>query len=705
MSFTQGSDSLPAGRSQKIRYYEVALPLRLQSHLIYTSEKQWSPGTPVLVPLKTRTQQAVILKEVKPPAGDMVFKSVLSRDRDRVSLSEVRLKWLMWMARYYHHNPGLVVHLSFPPLKPLKKNKSPPAREGFVSEASETKAFQQVGEGLVPEASDKGKSPSRKGGDLSPSSRGTVLNAEQLKCVTDIRREGQGFKVHLLKGVTGSGKTEVFFELMAPVLKQNRTVLVLVPEIALTPQHVKRFSLRFGGEVACFHSHLSPRQKTNVWEEVLKGTKRILLGPRSVLFCPLPNLGLIVVDEEHEVSFKQEDKLKYHGRDGAIYLARCLNVPVILASATPSLESWHHVQTGRYDCHQLQQRFFKAPVPVVEIVDMKKENKHPDRPFWLSESLHQALSLCLKKKKQAALFLNRRGESSYVFCPGCGYSFSCLNCDISLTQHQKTHLVCHYCGYREEKPPRCPECGSGELATYGLGTQSLQQELQLLFPQARVARADRDEIKTHREWQALVQEVETGSVNILIGTQMIAKGLDFPGLSLVGMVLADPSLHIPDFRSSEKSFQLFMQMAGRCGRRQNPGRVLLQTYNPSHPVVQSLKKGDYENFALQELGHRKKYNYPPFCRLALIRTQALKKEKALQTAVRIKESLKKFGDIKLLGPAPAPVFRIKNQYRYHLLLKGDTAQTLNSPLRQVEQIPLKTLTARVHINRDPVSML
>ena len=498
---------------RKVHYYEVAVPLALKTNLVYCSERQWEIGYSVQVPLKRRRVPAVVIKKVEAPAGTFPVRPIISDHKERGNLPSARLKWLLWMADYYQHSPGLVVHSSFPPVE----------RSRRLKEKMET--------------------------EIKPLPLPS-LNQEQEKCLKDINSYShQEFRVHLIHGVTGSGKTEIYFRLIEPLLLKQKSVLVLVPEIALTPQHIKRFSSRFPGQVACFHSGISPREKTRIWHSVLNKEKRILIGPRSVLFCPLPNLAFIIVDEEHESLFKQEDKLKYHGRDSAVYLGKCLNIPVVLASATPSLETWYNVQSGKYKYHCLKKRFFDLPVPKIEVVDLKQEkirkSHFSKQPYWLSRRLYEALQLVLDRGEQAALFLNRRGETGYVFCPACGFHFSCANCDISLTQHQKNHLVCHYCGFSEEKPLRCPECAYNELSSFGLGTQTLQKELHSLFPSASILRADRDEIRNHKEWAELITQMESEKANILIGTQMIAKGLDFPNLSLVGLILADQGLNRP----------------------------------------------------------------------------------------------------------------------------------------------------------------
>ena len=436
----------------------------------------------------------------------------------------------------------------------------------------------------------------------------------------------------------------------------------MVPEISLTPQHIERFSLRFPHQVVCLHSGMSQKQKATAWIQMVKGIKTILIGPRSALFCPIPNTAWIILDEEHESHFKQEEKLKYHARDSAIILGKQLNIPVILASATPSMESWRNIQIGKYHYYQLKKRVFKTPLPQIQLVDMRKKtpsiksstyHKNPtasNQPWWLSDVLYKALKDTFHHKEQAALFINRRGEASCILCPACGFHFSCPNCDISLTQHQKNHLVCHYCAWREEKPDQCPKCGWDKLSAIGLGTELVQKEIIQLFPNMKIIRADRDRIRNYTDWTECIKKIENKKVDILVGTQMIAKGLDFPNLALVGIILADQDLRRPDFRSSERSFQLLTQMAGRAGRRIRPGKVILQSYYPDHPVLQTLIKGNYQQFADQELKYRNKYLYPPFVKLLLVRTQGTSAALTLETTKHIKTHLQKIKGLKLLGP-------------------------------------------------------
>ena len=669
-------------------YYEVALPYPLRQALIYQSERRLPSGAFVFVPLRSQAVPGVVLKQSALPKKQIKLKNILLPNERPPDLDFRRLKWLKWMAQYYHYPESKVIHLSFP----------------FASACSLKQFMKKNNKKL----SDK-KTTSRPC-LVQPGSAAVYpsLSAEQSRCIKDIQSQGdKNFCVHLIHGVTGSGKTEIFFRLIEPALAQKKSALILVPEIALTPQHIKRFSQRFPGQVASLHSGLTVKEKKQQWRDLLTRQKRILIGPRSALFCPLPDLAWIIVDEEHESHFKQEDNLKYQGRDCAVYLGKCLNIPVVLASATPSMESWQNAQSGKYFYHSLKQPVLGKVLSKLEVVDMKKQLKEPGRPWWMSAVLLQALKTSFQKKEQSALFLNRRGEQSFLFCPSCGFQFFCSNCDISLTQHKKNYLLCHYCGFQEEKPEQCTQCGGEQLKSFGLGTQTLEKELKKLFPQARIARADRDEIQNHIEWADLISRMENKEVDILIGTQMIAKGLDFSDLNLVGVILADQGLNRPDFRSAEKHFQLLTQMAGRAGRRAKPGRVILQTFNPNHFLIQSLQKGSYRDFSLQELKHRKKHRYPPFGRLILIRVQSLKESSAFQQARRIRDNLeKKFPGLELLGPAPAPLFRIRNKYRYHLLLKSTPEQAKKLDLAGPWLLQSKNQSAgvQVYINKDPVSM-
>ena len=540
-----------------------------------------------------------------------------------------------------------------------------------------------------------------------------TLTPEQQECFSQIAN-AQDFQVHLLHGVTGSGKTEVYLQLIEEVLDRGETALILVPEISLTPQLLDRFSSRFPEKVAVIHSHLTNREKTNQWWLAFENERPILLGARSALFCPREDLGLIIIDEEHEASYKQDEMLKYNARDAAIMQAKFYNCPIVLGSATPSLETWHNAIQERYRLHQMKRRVSDRPMPHIEVVSLKDNQKSPELPFWLSSQLYSEIIKTLNNKDQVALFLNRRGMAQFVQCFDCGFTYECPNCEISLTLHGKQDLVCHYCNYTTLFKENCPECHSHNIKPMGLGTEQVEQDVQKLFPGTKVRRADRDEISSREQMEELVTLMETREIDILIGTQMIAKGLDFPGLNLVGLILADVGFHIPDFRASERSYQLITQVAGRAGRHSlHPGRVVVQTFNPEHPCLLLALENDFTSFANYELQQRKELNYPPTGKLALLRiignqlipTQKLS-YRLLSNLKAIKEHRAIYKDIQILGPAPAPITKLRNKYRYHLLLKSQNIQVLQALLSEINPDLGKGLgSTKVQIDIDPYNML
>jgi primosomal protein N' (replication factor Y) len=639
-------------------------------------------GQLVSVPLGKRSVKGLLLGPSQ-KSSNFAIKPIQAIDPEYQALPETFIKWLEWMASYYLHPIGSVTSLAYPPLKRAEKQRKssrPPVIPTMESE--------------------------------SP----LPLTPEQSTVFEEIRKSKK-FSTHLLFGVTGSGKTEIYLQLLHEILEEGKQGLVLVPEISLTPQLIHRFAARFGDQIAVLHSQLTDRERTNQWWEMVEGRKKILIGARSALFCPLPNLGLIIVDEEHESSFKQEEKLKYHGRDSAVMLGKFANCPVILGSATPSLESWKNAKDGKYTLHRMRSRVQERSLPTVEILDLRAQAKNPNLPFWLSTTLYEAMKISYEKNEQTALFLNRRGIAQLVLCPDCGYTSECPNCDITLTLHGKSHLVCHYCDYHESFKLECPSCKEGEMSPLGLGTELVEDEIQKLFPEAKVARADRDEIQNRADLEELIQQMESGETDILIGTQMIAKGLDFPKLNLVGLVLADVGFNLPDFRSTERSFQLITQVSGRAGRHikagDTPGQVIVQTYNPDHPSLTFAKTHDYEAFAEQELLHREPLNYPPIGKLVSFRLQGIHLSRVQEAArllskraLQLKIQNLNYEKVEVLGPAEAPLAKLRGQFRYHLLLKGLDHRNLNSFCLQVlgdqKWLPAGT---RVSVDVDPLHLL
>ncbi|MCH3668921.1 primosomal protein N', partial [Enterococcus faecium] len=441
------------------------------------------------------------------------------------------------------------------------------------------------------------------------------LNAEQKNAVEQIITAGQQQKdqVFLLEGITGSGKTEVYLQAIADVLSENKTAIMLVPEIALTPQMVERFKGRFGESVAVLHSGLSQGEKYDEWRKIEREEAQVVVGARSAIFAPLKNIGLIIIDEEHESSYKQDETPRYHARDLAIWRSKYHHCPIVLGSATPSLESRARAQKGVYQLLQLNHRAkAAAQLPAIEIVDMREEFQN-HRTSTFSANLQEKIQNRLDKKEQTVLLLNRRGYSSFVMCRDCGFVLPCPNCDISLTLHMDTRSMrCHYCGHEEPIPNRCPNCGGNKIRYYGTGTQKVEEELRELYPQARILRMDVDTTRRKGAHEQILQKFGAKEADILLGTQMIAKGLDFPEVTLVGVLNADTSLNLPDFRSSEHTFQLLTQVSGRAGRAEKAGEVVIQTFNPQHYAIELAKKQNYEQFYQQEMHVRHRGGYPPY---------------------------------------------------------------------------------------------
>lgn len=659
----------------------VAAPLR--EALTYSSEMNLVRGQWVQVPLGKRQSSGLVLGQTV-LLPDFEIKSIAAIDDSLPAVNENYLKWLEWLSEYYHYPLGLVLENTKPPLEKResnRKSKKPPVVAS------------------------------------TPSTQAPSLTEEQKLCLSRIK-VGQGFQTHLLHGVTGSGKTEIYLNLIEQTLSQGKSALVLVPEISLTPQLIQRFAGRFGDKIAAYHSQMTPREKTNHWWDIVSGVKQVMIGARSALFCPQENLGLIIVDEEHEPSYKQDDKLKYHARDAAIMLARFQSCPIVLGSATPSLESWENAQTGKYQLHQLKKRVHSSGLPEVEIVDLRSPPASQNTlPQWLSQKLYQQMLTTLDAGYQIALFLNRRGMANSIVCNSCGFSSECPNCDIHLTLHARSHLVCHYCDYHENLKPHCPKCKTGELVPLGLGTEKLEKDLKELFPEKTIVRADRDEIQNREDLERFIAEVESGSADILVGTQMIAKGLDFPKLKLVGLVLADIGFNLPDFRATERSFQLVVQMSGRSGRQAQSaaekGHVIIQTYNPDHESLKFAVQHDFEGFAANELEHRKLLNYPPYGRLISFRIQSPEQvtaqklaQKLGQRALQLKTQFHQYEGLEILGPAQAPLAKLKGQYRFHLLIKGPKGPALQSFVKQLmgdeSWIPPRS---RVVVDIDPLHLI
>jgi primosomal protein N' (replication factor Y) len=515
----------------------------------------------------------------------------------------------------------------------------------------------------------------------------------------------------LLHGVTGSGKTEIYIRAMRVVLQLGRSALMLVPEIALTPVFSRRLRTHFGDKVAIFHSSLSRGERFDEWTRVRNGEARIVIGTRSAVFAPIKNLGLVIVDEEHESTYRQQDSPQYNGRDTAIVRAQKESAVVILGSATPSLESFHNASTGKYHYLQLPNRLADRPLAVAEIIDMRAAFARHRKPTVFSDELLQAIAETHKRGEQSIILLNRRGYSSFVLCRSCGESIQCPNCDVTLTYHRSEKvIVCHYCNHREGAPSKCPSCEGKYIYYVGEGTEQIEEKLRTLFPALRIARIDRDTTSRRRAFEKSLLDFSEGKIDMLVGTQILAKGHDFPNVTLVGVVSVDAGLALPDFRPAERTFQLLTQVAGRAGRGDRAGKVLIQTYHPYHYALRHASAQDYAGFYQEEIRHRQNHTYPPFVALASLLVHGADLARVRAEAVELRKELDRANAdraARILGPAPAPLPRLKGEYRVQLLVKCPNRQQL----RKIVDAALKTLKDRgvslrsINVEIDPVSIM
>ncbi len=532
------------------------------------------------------------------------------------------------------------------------------------------------------------------GPEIGRDETGLILNKEQKAAVEKIIRSiaSGKFSPHLLHGVTGSGKTEVYLNVIKETLRLKGGVIFLVPEISLTPQLLYRVNRRFKDhEIAILHSGISRSARYDQWRRIQRGEARIVVGARSAIFAPVRNLKLIIVDEEHDTSYKQDDRMRYNARDLAIVKAKLDSAVVVLGSATPGIQTYYNIKKRKYIYLSLPRRVEDKPLPQIEVVDMKDERDKNGRIPTISRSLKHAIRDTLINGKQSLLFLNRRGFNTFMCCFDCGYVFKCLNCSVSMTHHAADGtLRCHYCDYFTKGPFICPSCRGGKIKSYGVGTERLEEEISVLFPGARVARMDSDVTVKKGAYERLLKALDSGDIDILVGTQMITKGHDFPNITLVGVVSADTSLNMPDFRGAERTFQLVTQVSGRSGRGDTPGRVVVQTFNPQHYAIRCAKEHDYSGFYGDEISLRRELGYPPFSRIVNLRISGMKKERTEEDVRCIGVLAKKLsldgiarGKVEIMGPAEAPIAQIKGRYRWHILLKGEDIKALHALVKNI----------------------
>jgi primosomal protein N' (replication factor Y) (superfamily II helicase) len=772
------TDKNPGMNKEAGKFARIVIPTPLKEPLIYeVPDSLWEqigPGMRVLIPLGKRKVTGVVLELLRETVV-LETRAILALLDERPILDTALLQLSQWVAQYYLATLGEVFGTLLPPSLRRETERTIALKPGVFSvcDALEKRILDRLRQSKG-KLSVKRLTREMAGGNLygaierlesvgaveirerlpghrtktektflesgsTPTSETQprfILNSEQERAFRRVEhrlKEG-GFETFLLHGVTGSGKTEVYLRAMEQARRGGRGSLILIPEISLTPQLIDRLNARFPGRVGILHSALSGAERWAQWWRIVRGNVDVVVGARSAVFAPLTNLGLIIVDEEHDPSYKQEEGLRYNGRDVAVVRGKLSACPVILGSATPAIESYQNARDGRYRLLEMTQRVQRRPLPPIETVDLRSTfegsrqpnggkaslgtNSQPAQPSRKHRLISDRLAELLRKNYQASrqslIFLNRRGFSNFLQCAFCGHVLRCSYCSVTLTLHRKQKSVCcHHCNFRRAATAVCPECGNLTLSGVGVGTEQIEEGLHRLVPEARIARMDRDTTSKRGSHEELIRSWEKGQIDILVGTQMITKGHDVIGVTLVGALLADLSLNLPDFRSGERTFQLLSQVAGRSGRGNDPGTVIIQTYAPDHYVIQHLIDHDYKGFFAAEIDFRRALNYPPFSRLVCLRLEGPRFEEVENNARMLGRTLRdntshnaRFREkIEILGPAPAPIEKLRNRYRWQLLLKGKKSSALLELAKQAREMFPRSRTIRLHIDVDPYNML
>jgi primosomal protein N' (replication factor Y) len=776
---TMVTDKNPRMSKQPGKFARIVIPSPLKEPLIYKVPEALCEhvmvGKRVLIPLGKRKVTGVVL-ELLSESSIPETREILAELDERPILEATLLQLSQWIAQYYLANLGEVFGAILPPSLRTETQRTISLKPGTFSvhDALDKRILARLHQSkgkinvksLTREMSGGGNLHSaierlrsmgaiemherlpghRKKGQKTPlepdptpalaNEHRLVLSSEQEIAVRAIeaRLQKGGFETFLLHGVTGSGKTEVYLRAMEQTRRVGRRSLILIPEISLTPQLIDRLNARFRGKVGVLHSALSATDRWTQWWHIVHGNVDVVVGARSAVFAPLPNIGLIVVDEEHDPSYKQDEGLRYNGRDVAVVRGKLSDCPVILGSATPAIESYQNSLDGRYRLLEITQRVQQRPLPSIEIIDLRSKvdasqklsvDVAPSRTKssptqssgehrLISDRFAAFLTKNYQASRQSLIFLNRRGFANFLQCVFCGHVLRCSYCSVTLTFHRKQKIACcHHCNFRRPANERCPECGNPSLSGMGVGTEQIEEIVQRLVPQARIARMDRDTTSKRGAHERLIRSWEKGEIDILVGTQMITKGHDISGVTLVGALLADLSLNLPDFRAGERTFQLLSQVAGRSGRGDIPGTVIIQTYAPDHYTIQHLVNHDYQGFFAAELEFRRALNYPPFSRLVCLRLEGPNVDeveaKAKILAATLHDKLAKNSTgreiIEILGPAPAPIQKLRNRYRWQLLLKGRKSAALLELAKQARETLPRSRTLRLHVDVDPYNML
>ncbi len=744
-------------------FAQVAIPSPLKEALTYAVppllQNRLQIGMRVSVPLGARKVTGVVVDFVA-DAPPKPLKDIHTIVDERPIFDQALLKLARWTAQYYLCSLGEVLGTMLPPalraesrrlivaqpgefcfssslqgriFEEVRKRKRPITVKGlarrFPGEAVYRALERLADTGAVVINERAAKQRSVQLADAPPEEENlprevttislTAEQQENLRLIEDRLSKG-GFETFLIFGVTGSGKTELYLRAMEEVRRAGKRSLILVPEISLTPQILRRLEERFHARVGVLHSALTPAERWAQWWRIAGGNVDVVIGARSAVFAPISNLGLIVVDEEHDPSYKQEDGLRYHARDLAVVRGKLTGCPVLLGSATPAIETYENCARGRYRLLELTKRVEQKPLPEVKIIDLRqpKESEPETRRAKISGFFSPTLIAALYENRilgqQSLIFLNRRGFFNFLQCRLCGFVLRCTHCSVALSFHSKQQsLLCHHCGYHKAGVEICPGCNSSTLSGIGYGTEQVEQELSRSIPGARIARMDRDSTRRRGAQERLISEWERGEIDILVGTQMVTKGHDVAGVTLVGVILADLSLNIPDFRAAERTFQLLAQVAGRAGRGKEPGKVIIQTYAPDNDTFQHVVTHNYKGFFASEIKFRRALNYPPFSRLVQLRLEGPSAQevqsKARLLGQRLRERQRQnsaaLTTIEILGPAPAPIEKLRGRYRWQILLKANKRQPLLEFADQARHILPRSHRTRLYVDVDPYSML
>jgi len=630
-------------------------------------------GKRVWVPFRNATKVGYCVGFAK-ESSIVGIKPIQKVIDDKPLLDDDMLKLTKWISQRYFCYWGEAIEAALP--SPLKKGKTEMQRRSEWEEVE----FERSDD----------LTPSRAQGKIIESIQGYIEKNE--------------FKPCLLYGITGSGKTEIYLQAIKKALALGKSSIVLVPEISLTPQTAERFKSRFGDKVSIMHSRLTDSQRFHEWKKIKEADVSVVVGARSAIFAPVKNLGLVAIDEEHETAYKQEDAPRYNAREVAIERARLTNAVLILGSATPSMESFYMAKEGKFVFFELPERVQEKELPRVALIDMRDSKGM--KASVISKQLELALAGVLEKKEQAILFLNRRGFSTFIYCKKCGFVCKCRYCSITMTYHSSNNkLRCHMCNFEADPPKVCPKCESSYIKSFGIGTQKVESEMARLFPQARVARMDADTTAKRGSHYSILSDFKKGDIDVLIGTQMIAKGLDFPKVTLVGVISADTALNIPDFRASERTFNLLTQVAGRAGRGVKEGKVIIQTYMPFHYAIEAAKDHDYEEFYEKEIKFRKELDLPPFTSVANLILRGRRDDKVKEAADKLSQHLgseNKDNNVKIVGPAPAVIPKVRGQFRWCVMLKSADIENISKLLKNTLGKYRKPQGIIVTVDVDPL---